>query len=130
MLRREAAFTLIELIMVIVILGILAAIAIPKFFNLDTDAKKAAEKGVVGGVRAGIATFFAKQKASSTPPDFPASLDGTYTGACTAAKACFNAVLQLEGITDSSWNKTGANTYTGPEGTTTYTYTSSTGEFK
>ncbi len=48
-------FTIIELIFVIVILGILAATAVPKFLGVQDDAKVAAEQGVVGGVRGGIA---------------------------------------------------------------------------
>ncbi|RLB67202.1 MAG: hypothetical protein DRH04_08305 [Deltaproteobacteria bacterium] len=52
--KATAGFTLIELIMVIVILGILAAVAVPKFFNLQDDAKIAAEMGVAGAVRSGI----------------------------------------------------------------------------
>jgi MSHA pilin protein MshA len=48
MRKHQKGFTMIELIVVIVILGILAATALPKFIDLNSDAKSAALKGVAG----------------------------------------------------------------------------------
>ena len=56
---NKRGFTLIELIMVIVILGVLAAIALPKFYDLTDKAEKAAEAGVFGGIKAALAVYYA-----------------------------------------------------------------------
>ncbi|MCB9757647.1 MAG: prepilin-type N-terminal cleavage/methylation domain-containing protein [Candidatus Omnitrophica bacterium] len=118
----KQGFTLIELVMIIVILGILAVVAVPKYFNLSTDANTAAEKGVVGGVRAGIETYFAENKV------FPSALDTASVAACTATNICFETVLG-QGAVTADWIKASTTTYTGPAGTT-YTYTAGTGDFK
>ena len=54
-LSAKSGFTLVELVIVIVVLGILSAVAIPRFLNFTGDANQAACKGALGGTRSAIA---------------------------------------------------------------------------
>ncbi len=59
-MKNEKGFTLIELVVVIVILGILAAVAVPKFVDMQSDARKSSLRGLVGAVRSATALAHAQ----------------------------------------------------------------------
>lgn len=60
MMKKQQGFTMIELVMVIVILGILAAIAAPKFVDLQKDARIAAVNGMKAAIQSGTTMVHAK----------------------------------------------------------------------
>ena len=62
---KQKGFTLIELVVVIVILGILAATALPKFVDLSGEAEQAAAEGVAGAIASASAINYGAKKLSA-----------------------------------------------------------------
>ena len=60
-MKNNKGFTLIELIMVTIILGILAAVAIPRYASTVVKAEEAAEDAVISSIRAGLETYAVEQ---------------------------------------------------------------------
>ena len=108
--KTESGFTLIELVIVIVILGILAAVAIPKYEDMREQARVATVKGQLGSIRSSIAIQYARNALNGSAT-FP-TLDGTIFADGRVPKEPINnssAVKTTPGVDDTGgWQYTAA----------------------
>jgi MSHA pilin protein MshA len=88
MRQVQRGFTLIELVMVIVILGVLAAVAIPKFVDLKGDAQQAAMQGVAGAAASASAINYSGCSIKNNVPT---------AGKCVAVNTCSSIGVLLSG---------------------------------
>ena len=114
-IRDQRGFTLIEIIMVIVLLGIIAAIAIPKYIDLREEAADATASGIVGAIVSSASIGYAELVTKGTSTTFP-----TITVLDTSYLSAQNITLNLDGGAGHWTAIVGGNTYT-------FSYTQSNG---
>ena len=108
MSRSQKGFTLIELIIIIVIIGILAAVAIPRYVDLVSDAQNGTARGILGSLRSANTLLFADRLVHWLPTS------PTYTITDIVGSA------QIQGVVAAG---IGDNFYTCQIGNTTFTFT-------
>ncbi|MEW5875754.1 MAG: prepilin-type N-terminal cleavage/methylation domain-containing protein [Candidatus Zixiibacteriota bacterium] len=69
--RSEQGFTLIELVIIIAVLGIIAAVAIPKYVDMIGEARESACKGALGGLRSAISIYYANTALQNNSATWP-----------------------------------------------------------
>ena len=123
-----SGLTLLEVVIIVLMVGILAIIAIPVFINFNEDARAAVEQGDVRVVRVGISDYNVESILKKRTPPYPATLDSASVGPASSDNPFFGNILTMT-ITGNGWTKLNATDYEGHSGTV-YHYNNATGTFQ
>lgn len=127
-IKNRAAFSMIELVFVIVVLGILSAIAVPKFAATRTDAQISKGRADIASIRSAIITE-RQSRLIKGDSDWISQLSDNNTTLFTHNNLLLYGVTS--GKEDGHWERTATNKYTFHVGgkNCTFTYDSSAGTF-
>lgn len=92
-MKRQSGFTLIEMVAVIIILAIMAAIAFPKFTNLSGQARLASLNGLAGSIRSAVTLAKATWLANNSGVASTVNMNGTAVSIITPAMAPVSEVM-------------------------------------
>jgi MSHA pilin protein MshA len=103
-MKKQAGFTLIELVAVLVILALLGAMAVPRFVDMQTQAMTAAKNGTENAVKSAHSLYIAENRALPTVTQLASYV--TADGAVTAANTGVQVIIDSQTFTVQTYTDT------------------------